>query len=93
MAETKEITYLDAIREGLTEEMERDPDVFCLGEDIGAYGGAFKVTEGLQARFGENRVIDTPISEIAIVGAAAGAAPMGLRPGCEMQFIAFSSCA
>jgi pyruvate/2-oxoglutarate/acetoin dehydrogenase E1 component len=93
MAETKEITYLDAIREGLTEEMERDPDVFCLGEDIGAYGGAFKVTEGLQAKFGENRVIDTPISEIAIVGAAAGAAHMGLRPVCEMQFIDFISCA
>ena len=93
MAESKEITYLDAIREGLTEEMERDPDVFCLGEDIGAYGGAFKVTEGLQARFGENRVIDTPISEIAIVGAAAGAAHMGLRPVCEMQFIDFISCA
>jgi 2-oxoisovalerate dehydrogenase E1 component beta subunit len=93
MAEAKEITYLDAIREGLTEEMERDPNVFCLGEDIGAYGGAFKVTEGLQARFGENRVIDTPISEIAIVGAAAGAAHMGLRPVCEMQFIDFISCA
>jgi 2-oxoisovalerate dehydrogenase E1 component beta subunit len=93
MAESKEITYLDAIREGLTEEMERDPDVFCLGEDIGAYGGAFKVTEGLQAKFGENRVIDTPISEIAIVGAAAGAAHMGLRPVCEMQFIDFISCA
>jgi len=93
MAEAKEITYLDAIREGLTEEMARDPNVFCLGEDIGAYGGAFKVTEGLQARFGENRVIDTPISEIAIVGAAAGAAHMGLRPVCEMQFIDFISCA
>ncbi|MFL5563405.1 MAG: alpha-ketoacid dehydrogenase subunit beta [Gemmatimonadaceae bacterium] len=89
----KEITYLDAIRDGLIEEMERDANVFCLGEDIGAYGGAFKVTEGLQARFGEQRVIDTPISEIAIVGAAAGAAHMGLRPVCEMQFIDFISCA
>jgi pyruvate/2-oxoglutarate/acetoin dehydrogenase E1 component len=88
-----EVTYLEAIRQGLTEEMERDPDVFCLGEDIGAYGGAFKVTEGLQARFGDRRVIDTPISEIAIVGAAAGAAHMGLRPVCEMQFIDFISCA
>src|SRR5580704_13796543 len=88
-----EITYLDAIREALTEEMERDPNVFCLGEDVGVYGGAFKVTEGLQSRFGENRVIDTPISEIAIVGAAAGAAHMGLRPVCEMQFIDFISCA
>jgi 2-oxoisovalerate dehydrogenase E1 component beta subunit len=89
----KEITYLEAIREALFEEMERDPNVFCLGEDIGAYGGAFKVTEGLMAKFGEQRVVDTPISEIAIVGAAAGAAHMGLRPVCEMQFIDFISCA
>ena len=64
-----EVTYLEAIREALTEEMERDPDVFCLGEDIGAYGGAFKVTEGLQARFGARRVVDTPISEAGFVGA------------------------
>ena len=84
-----EVTYLEAIREALFEEMERDPAVFCLGEDIGAYGGAFKVTEGLLARFGESRVIDSPISEIAIVGAAAGAAHMGLRPVVEMQFIDF----
>ena len=89
----KEITYLEAIREALFEEMDRDPNVFCLGEDIGAYGGAFKVTDGLAAKFGEQRVIDTPISEIAIVGAAAGAAHMGLRPVCEMQFIDFISCA
>jgi pyruvate/2-oxoglutarate/acetoin dehydrogenase E1 component len=88
-----EITYLEAIRQALFEEMERDPNVFCLGEDIGVYGGAFKVTEGLHARFGEQRVIDTPISEIAIVGAAAGAAHMGMRPVCEMQFIDFISCA
>ncbi|HET9003325.1 MAG TPA: alpha-ketoacid dehydrogenase subunit beta [Gemmatimonadaceae bacterium] len=88
-----EITYLEAIREALFEEMERDANVFCLGEDIGAYGGAFKVTDGLLAKFGEQRVIDTPISEIAIVGAAAGAAHMGLRPVCEMQFIDFISCA
>ena len=87
-----EITYLEAIREALTEEMERDENVFCLGEDIGAYGGAFKVTEGLQAKFGEKRVIDTPISEIAIIGAAAGAAHMGMKPVCEMQFIDFISC-
>jgi len=87
-----EITYLEAIREALFEEMERDRNVFCLGEDIGAYGGAFKVTEGLQSRFGESRVIDTPISEIAIIGAAAGAAHMGMRPVCEMQFIDFISC-
>ena len=89
---SKEITYLEAIREALVEEMDRDENVFCLGEDIGAYGGAFKVTEGLLARFGERRVVDTPISEIAIVGAAAGAAHMGMRPVCEMQFIDFISC-
>jgi pyruvate/2-oxoglutarate/acetoin dehydrogenase E1 component len=86
-----EVTYLEAIREALFEEMERDDQVFCLGEDIGTYGGAFKVTEGLQARFGEMRVIDTPIAEAAIVGAAAGAAHMGMRPVCEMQFIDFLS--
>ncbi len=86
-----EVTYLEGIRQALFEEMERDPNVFCLGEDIGAYGGAFKVTEGLQARFGESRVIDTPISEVAIVGAAAGAAHMGMRPVAEMQFMDFVS--
>ena len=88
-----EKTYLEAIREALFEEMARDENVFCLGEDIGVYGGAFKVTEGLQEKFGERRVIDTPISEAAIVGAAAGAAHMGMRPVCEMQFIDFISCA
>jgi len=88
-----EVTYLEAIRQGLAEEMERDPAVFCLGEDIGQYGGAFKVTEGLLDRFGADRVIDTPISETGFVGAAAGAAHMGLRPVCEMQFIDFVSCA
>ncbi|HEX7546163.1 MAG TPA: alpha-ketoacid dehydrogenase subunit beta [Gemmatimonadaceae bacterium] len=87
------ITYLEAIREALFEEMERDAAVFCLGEDVGAFGGAFKVTEGLQARFGANRVIDTPLSEIAIVGAAAGAAHMGMRPVAEMQFADFIACA
>jgi pyruvate/2-oxoglutarate/acetoin dehydrogenase E1 component len=84
-----EATYLEAIREGLVEEMDRDPNVFCLGEDIGVYGGAFKVTDGLLAKFGDQRVIDTPISEIGIVGAAAGAAHMGMRPVVEMQFIDF----
>jgi 2-oxoisovalerate dehydrogenase E1 component beta subunit len=88
-----EVTFLEAIRQALFEEMERDDRVFCLGEDIGAYGGAFKVTEGLSERFGDQRVIDTPISEAAIVGAAAGAAHMGMRPVCEMQFIDFISCA
>ncbi|PHX65012.1 MAG: alpha-ketoacid dehydrogenase subunit beta [Gemmatimonadetes bacterium] len=84
-----DITYLEAIREALFEEMERDRNVFCMGEDIGAFGGAFKVTEGLLAKFGEQRVIDSPISEIALVGAAAGASHMGLRPVVEMQFIDF----
>jgi pyruvate/2-oxoglutarate/acetoin dehydrogenase E1 component len=84
-----EITYLEAIREALFEEMERDAAVFCLGEDIAKYGGAFKVTDGLADRFGEARVIDSPISEVGIVGAAAGAAHMGMRPVVEMQFIDF----
>ena len=88
-----EITYLEAIREALFEEMERDAQVFCLGEDIGVFGGAFKVTEGLRERFGELRVIDTPISESAIVGAAAGASHMGLRPVAEMQFADFIASA
>jgi 2-oxoisovalerate dehydrogenase E1 component beta subunit len=88
-----EITYLEAIREALFEEMERDTNVFCMGEDIGAYGGAFKVTDGLMAKYGENRVIDTPISEAGFVGAAACASHMGMRPVVEMQFIDFISCA
>ncbi len=88
-----EITYLEAIREALIEEMDRDPSVFLMGEDIGAYGGAFKATDGLLDRFGEQRVIDTPIAETGFVGAAAGAAHMGMRPVCEMQFIDFISCA
>jgi pyruvate/2-oxoglutarate/acetoin dehydrogenase E1 component len=88
-----EVTYLEALRQGMWEEMERDENVFILGEDIGVYGGAFKVTDGFQKKFGEARVIDTPIAEAAIVGAAAGAAHMGLRPIAEMQFIDFISCA
>ncbi len=86
-------TYLEAIRDGLSEEMDRDPNVFLLGEDIGVYGGAFKVTAGLLERFGERRVVDTPISEAAIVGAATGASLMGLRPVVEIQFSDFISCA
>jgi pyruvate/2-oxoglutarate/acetoin dehydrogenase E1 component len=85
-------TYLEAIREGLWEEMERDENVFLLGEDIGVYGGAFKVTAGFIERFGDRRVVDTPISEAAIVGAAIGAGFMGLRPVAEMQFADFISC-
>lgn len=92
-AQPKQVTFLEAIREALREEMLRDETVFLLGEDIGVYGGAFKVTDGLFSEFGPNRVIDTPISEAAIVGAAAGAAMMGLKPVAEMQFIDFISCA
>jgi 2-oxoisovalerate dehydrogenase E1 component beta subunit len=88
-----ELTYLEAIRQGLWEEMERDPDVFLLGEDIGIYGGAFKVTKGLLEAFGEERIIDTPICESAIVGAAIGASLAGLRPVAEMQFSDFITCA
>jgi pyruvate/2-oxoglutarate/acetoin dehydrogenase E1 component len=86
------ITYLEAIRQALFDEMARDERVYVLGEDIGAYGGAFKVTDGLLDRFGEQRVVDTPISEAAIVGSAIGASYMGMRPVCEIQFIDFISC-
>ncbi len=86
------LTLLEAIRQGIWEEMERDPSVFLLGEDIGAYGGAFKVTAGMLEKFGADRVIDTPISESAIVGAAVGAALMGMRPVVEMQFMDFIAC-
>jgi len=86
-------TYLEAIRQGLWEEMERDPAVFCIGEDIGIYGGAFKVTDGFIHHFGPARVMDTPIAESAIVGAAFGAALTGMRPVAEFQFIDFIGCA
>jgi 2-oxoisovalerate dehydrogenase E1 component beta subunit len=88
-----QLTYLEAIRQGIWEEMERDPAVFCLGEDIGIYGGAFKVTEGFIDRFGPERVIDTPIAESAIVGAAFGASLTGMRPVAEFQFMDFIGCA
>src|SRR5213594_2050770 len=87
------MTYLEAIRQGMWEEMEKDERVFLLVEDIGVYGGAFKVTAGFLERFGAARVIDTPISEAAIVGAAMGAALNGMRPIAEMQFIDFIACA
>jgi 2-oxoisovalerate dehydrogenase E1 component beta subunit len=87
------LTYLEAIRQGLLEEMEKDERVFVIGEDVGTYGGAFRVTQGFLEQFGEKRVVDTPISESAIVGASIGAALMGLRPVAEMQFIDFISCA
>src|SRR6267154_2477038 len=87
------VTYLEAIRQGIWEEMERDPAVFCIGEDIGVYGGAFKVTEGFIHHFGKERVIDTPISEAAIVSAAFGASLTGMRPVAEFQFMDFISSA
>ena len=87
------LTYLEAVRQGIWEEMERDPSVFCIGEDIGVYGGAFKVTDGFIHRFGPERVIDTPIAESAIVGAALGASFTGMRPVAEFQFMDFIGCA
>jgi pyruvate/2-oxoglutarate/acetoin dehydrogenase E1 component len=87
-----ELTYLQAIADGLREEMRADESVFLLGEDIGAFGGAFKVTDGFLEEFGEDRVWDTPLAENAIIGAAVGAAVEGLRPVCEMQFADFISC-
>ena len=88
-----QLTYLETIRQGIWEEMESDPSVFCIGEDIGIYGGAFKVTDGFIDRFGAERVIDTPIAESAIVGAAFGAAITGMRPVAEFQFMDFIGCA
>ncbi len=86
-------TYVEAIKQGIREEMSADDRVFVLGEDVAVYGGAFKVTAGLLKEFGEDRVIDTPISESAIVAAAIGAGIMGMRPVAEMQFADFISCA
>ena len=89
----REITYADAIREAMCEEMRRDPTVFILGEDIGVYGGAFGVTKGMLAEFGEERVRDTPLSECAIAGAAVGAAVTGMRPIAEIMFSDFITIA
>jgi 2-oxoisovalerate dehydrogenase E1 component beta subunit len=86
------VTFLEAIKQAMFEEMERDPAVVLLGEDVGVYGGAFKTSEGLLQRFGWERVIDTPISESAIIGAACGMSYLGLRPIAEMQFIDFIAC-
>jgi len=86
-------TYLQAISEGLRLEMQRDKRVYVIGEDVGVYGGAFKVTQGFQEEFGPWRVIDAPLSETAIVGSCTGAAIMGMRPVAEMQFADFISCA
>jgi 2-oxoisovalerate dehydrogenase E1 component beta subunit len=85
-------TYLEAISSALRAEMRRDESVFCIGEDIGAFGGAFKVTDGFYEEFGAERVIDAPLAENAIIGTAVGAAIDGLRPVCEMQFSDFVAC-
>jgi pyruvate/2-oxoglutarate/acetoin dehydrogenase E1 component len=86
------LTYLEAISDGLRTEMRRDESVFCLGEDIGVFGGAFKVTAGFHEEFGADRVVDAPLAESVIIGAAVGAAVEGMRPVCEMQFADFISC-
>ncbi len=88
----KKITYLEAISQAIREEMRRDEAVFLLGEDVGTYGGAFKVSAGMLEEFGPERIIDTPMAEAAIIGSAVGAALMGMRPIAEMQFIDFITC-
>jgi len=90
MAEVEEKLYRVALREALAEEMERDESIFLIGEDIGTFGGAYRVTEGLLDRFGPKRVVDTPIAEEVIVGTAIGAAMLGLRPVVELMTINFS---
>jgi pyruvate/2-oxoglutarate/acetoin dehydrogenase E1 component len=87
-----ELSYLQAISDGLREEMRSDERVFVMGEDVGAFGGAFKVTDGFIDEFGADRVMDTPLAESAIIGTAVGAAVVGMRPVCEMQFADFIAC-
>jgi 2-oxoisovalerate dehydrogenase E1 component beta subunit len=87
-----EMTYLQAISAGLRDELRADDRVLVMGEDIGVFGGAFKVTDGFTEEFGPDRVMDTPLAESAIIGCAIGAAVVGLRPVCEMQFSDFISC-
>lgn len=89
---TSKITYLEAVSQAIREEMQRDEAVFLLGEDVGVYGGAFKVSAGLLEEFGPERVMDMPMAEAAIIGSAVGAALMGMRPIAEMQFIDFITC-
>jgi len=88
----KKVTYLEAIGQAIREEMRRDEAVFLLGEDVGTYGSAFKISAGLLDEFGPERVIDIPMAEAAIIGSAVGAALMGMRPIAEMQFIDFITC-
>ena len=87
-----EMTYLEAISDGLREEMRRDESVLCIGEDVAGFGGAFKVTDGFLEEFGADRVLDMPLAENAIIGTAVGAAVEGMRPVCEMQFADFIAC-
>ncbi|HSU08416.1 MAG TPA: alpha-ketoacid dehydrogenase subunit beta, partial [Pseudonocardia sp.] len=91
--DTGQATYLEAVGLALDSEMDRDPDVFIIGEDVGQFGGAFKVTKGFLEKFGPRRVVDTPIAETGFAGLAAGAALVGLRPVVEFQFADFISCA
>ncbi|MGA1435164.1 MAG: alpha-ketoacid dehydrogenase subunit beta, partial [Candidatus Kapaibacteriota bacterium] len=86
------MTYLEAIADSLKIEMRKDESVFMIGEDIGTYGGAFKLTKGFLEEFGTQRIIDAPISEAAIIGAAIGASLNGMRPVVEMQFMDFITC-
>ena len=90
---TREITYSEAIREAMSEEMRSNPDVFLIGEDVGIFGGVWGVSDGMLAEFGEERIRDTPITEAAIVGAGLGAAMMGMRPIVEIMFGDFLMCA
>ncbi len=89
MSEVRELTFVEALNEALMQEMERDPSVIVMGEDVGVYGGIFGVTKGLLEKFGPNRVIDTPISEAGFIGAGVGAAAVGLRPVVELMFVDF----
>jgi len=89
----REITYLEAIREAMTQEMERDERVFLIGEDIGEYGGAFQVSYGMLEKFGPERILDVPITELALTGAAVGAALIGMRPIAEIMFMDFTTLA
>ncbi len=90
---TREITYLEAVREAMTQEMERDETVFLIGEDVGKYGGAFQVSYGMLEQFGPDRILDTPITELGIAGAATGAALIGMRPIAEIMFMDFTTLA
>lgn len=89
----REITYAEAVREAMTQEMERDKTVFLIGEDVGAYGGAFGVSFGMLEKFGPERIVDTPITELGIAGAATGAALIGMRPIAEIMFMDFMTLA